>query len=60
MDFQDRANQIRRRLEGHARLADATVTAQEAYKKGNTVNFVKASAGALDRSAPAAGGGLWW
>ncbi len=48
MDFQDRANQIRRRLEGHARLADATVTAQEAYKKGNTVNFVKASAGALE------------
>ncbi len=56
MNFQARANQMRNTLKGHANLLDATAEAHAAYKKGSTVNFVKASAGALQATQPSTEG----
>jgi len=56
MNFQDRAKQMRDSLQGHSKLLDATLSAEAAYRKGSTVNFVKASAVALQATQPSTEG----
>lgn len=56
MNFQARAQQMRDSLQGQSKLIDATADAHAAYRKGSTVEFVKASAVALQATQPSTEG----